>query len=258
VSKIKLTKEQLFSYIKHKSGDINLDFNHDPAQNAGPVILKYGTGARSDDAGGKVQGGHVYWLDETTAVWTKAQWADEASMGAGNLLGLALGKFGTYEGTPETVGMLINGVATTAIFGTGPVGAPLWGSYNAAGRMASAPPSANGVRIFQKLGHALGYRLTPSGYVETIVSFTPSLEFATTSIGSGGGGGETNTASNVGAGDGLFKQKAGVDLEFKTLVEGSNITLTAGTDEVTIASTGGGGADCDDASCIMAQQMLGG
>ena len=41
-----------------------------------------------------------------------------------------------------------------------------------------------------------------------------------------GGGGEVNTASNLGAGDGLYAQKVGVDLQFKSLTEGANITLT--------------------------------
>jgi hypothetical protein len=54
----------------------------------------------------------------------------------------------------------------------------------------------------------------------------------------GGGGGETNTASNVGtAGVGIFKQKTGVDLELKKLNAGSSkVTITddTGNSEVDI------------------------
>jgi hypothetical protein len=45
------------------------------------------------------------------------------------------------------------------------------------------------------------------------------------------------TASNQGAGAGVFKQKTVNDLEFKTLVAGSDITITAGTNDLTIATT---------------------
>jgi hypothetical protein len=50
--------------------------------------------------------------------------------------------------------------------------------------------------------------------------------------------GEDNTASNVGAGEGVFAQKSGVDLEFKSLVAGSNVTLTSDADEITINAAG--------------------
>ena len=47
---------------------------------------------------------------------------------------------------------------------------------------------------------------------------------------------EINTASNVGTGTGLFAQKSTYDLQFKSLVAGSNVTITSSSTEVTIAA----------------------
>jgi hypothetical protein len=52
--------------------------------------------------------------------------------------------------------------------------------------------------------------------------------------------GEVNTASNVGGGNGVYKQKTGVNLEMKTLVAGTNTTITPVGDTLVFASTGGG------------------
>jgi hypothetical protein len=47
---------------------------------------------------------------------------------------------------------------------------------------------------------------------------------------------EINTASNLGAGTGIFAQKSTYDLQFKSIVAGSNITVTNNSTTVTIAS----------------------
>jgi len=53
------------------------------------------------------------------------------------------------------------------------------------------------------------------------------------------GSGEDNTGANVGAGTGtIFRDKIGVTLNFKTLIGGTNITVTDNADDVTISSTG--------------------
>jgi len=51
---------------------------------------------------------------------------------------------------------------------------------------------------------------------------------------------ESTTASNLGnVGEGIFHQKAGADLQFKKLVSGANITLTASTNGITVNALGG-------------------
>ena len=70
-----------------------------------------------------------------------------------------------------------------------------------------------------------------------------------TSAGSGvasnlltGGGGEANTASNLGIGNGLFAQKSGVDLQFKSLTStGGTISFITGSTTLNLESyfTGG-------------------
>ncbi len=54
--------------------------------------------------------------------------------------------------------------------------------------------------------------------------------------GAGGGGGEANTASNLGAGTGVFAQKNGTDLEFKSLTAGTAIQLTPSGAEIQITN----------------------
>lgn len=52
----------------------------------------------------------------------------------------------------------------------------------------------------------------------------------------GGGGGEANTGANVGGGVGnVFRDKTGVTLNFRTLVQGASMLLTQAADTVTVA-----------------------
>ena len=51
--------------------------------------------------------------------------------------------------------------------------------------------------------------------------------------------GEANTATNLGTGQGVFSTKSGVDLRFKTLLEGGNITITDLGNELAITAASG-------------------
>lgn len=62
---------------------------------------------------------------------------------------------------------------------------------------------------------------------------------ATTSLGLGGGSGETNTASNLGTGYGVYSTKVGVDLRFLSLTAGTGITMSTSSTNLTINSTAG-------------------
>lgn len=64
-------------------------------------------------------------------------------------------------------------------------------------------------------------------------------------VGSGGGGGsgEANTGSNVGTGSQVFKTKVGVDLQFRSLVAGSGISITQSANEILIGLTAGPGTE---------------
>ena len=107
-----------------------------------------------------------------------------------------------------------------------------------AGEVNTGSNVGGGEGIFSgKSGVDLQFKsLTSTGGTVTI-----SSTGATVNLENAAGGGETNTASNVGGGNEVFKQKTGVDLEFRTLVAGTNVTITSGATTLTINASGGGG-----------------
>jgi len=82
-------------------------------------------------------------------------------------------------------------------------------------------------------GAPIGGEAAVIDYLAPLVGFDPA-----------GGGGEANTQTNQGAGQGtLALPKVGVDLPIKTILAGTNITVTNNADTVEIASTDTGEAN---------------
>lgn len=59
----------------------------------------------------------------------------------------------------------------------------------------------------------------------------------------GAGGGESNDGTNVGTGAGVYKDKSGATLRFRSLTAGSGISIDVGADEIEITATGGSGTE---------------
>ena len=101
---------------------------------------------------------------------------------------------------------------------------------------AAAVDGANvgtGESVFKaKNGNNLEFRkLDTSGAGQhfEIATVGDSIEFKNTA--------EINTASNIGAGEVLFAQKMNEDLQFKSIVAGTNIAISSDADTVTIDAT---------------------
>jgi hypothetical protein len=156
--------------------------------------------------------------------------------------GSGKGAFYTEEVSGVTEGFYVDSVGNaTQITNGGAMKIPTAavGEVNTASTVT--PPSGvvsypltlpkDGVNLpFKGLKAGTNVTLSPTAtHIEVNAVFPPSV-------------GEANTASNVGAGGvGIFKQKTGLDLEFRKIRAGSNVTVNIlPSDEIEISAAGGG------------------
>lgn len=91
--------------------------------------------------------------------------------------------------------------------------------------------TGSGSKVYkQKSGVTFEFRTLTGGSNVTVTENSNDIEISANVAG------ESNTASNVGGGEQIFKQKSGVDLQFRTLIPGSNITLTQNSNDIEIGT----------------------
>jgi len=95
-------------------------------------------------------------------------------------------------------------------------------------------------------------------YKQVTTNMIPGLNAILATIGTGGSGGESNTASNLGTpsatNQGWYASKSGVDLQFRSLQIGPNLTLTSNANsirlDVTLSTNSGTVVSVDGGSSL--------
>lgn len=112
---------------------------------------------------------------------------------------------------------------------------------------SSYVPGSSSLHVFRN-----GIFLTEDEYVETSTNTITLAEPAVTgdiisvvpvAVSGTSASGSAVTGSNVGTGTGVYKGKVGETLSFKTLVAGSNVTISGSENEVTISASSSGSTD---------------
>ena len=104
--------------------------------------------------------------------------------------------------------------------------------------VTDATNRGNGTNVFGgNTGGTLGFRSLVGGTNISLSSTSDEVTIDADSVG------EKNTASNTGSGAGLFKEKAGVDLVFRSLTTSGALAVTENSDTVSLAAPW---ADPDD------------
>lgn len=105
----------------------------------------------------------------------------------------------------------------------------------ASGETNTASNLGTGVGVFgQKVSADLQFKSLIAGSNMTFTSDATSITI------NGAAPGETNTGANLGAGTGVYATKSGTTLQFKSLVAGSNVTMSNDANTVTVNTVPGG------------------
>ena len=109
------------------------------------------------------------------------------------------------------------------------------GGVSTSGESNTASNVGTGQGVFaNKIGVDLQFRtLLATGSI-SLISGSNEITISGSAIG------ETNTASNTGSGEGVFANKVGVDLRFRTLLATGSISLISGSNAITISASVGG------------------
>jgi len=101
----------------------------------------------------------------------------------------------------------------------------------------SASNTGSGIGTFsEKQGTTFIFK-SISGSGGVVVSSSNGTIIISSSITSGSGTGETNTASNTGSGEGVFANKVGVDLRFRSLSGSGAVSILSSSQSITISSS---------------------
>jgi hypothetical protein len=133
--------------------------------------------------------------------------------------------------TPSFSTVFANVVSGTTVSGNS-INASSSLTLNGINVVTSGTSSGTGFAIFNsKNGNNLVFN-TISGLGSATVNYSNGLITI-----SGTDTGEVNTASNIGSGQGVFAQKSGVDLQFRSLLGAGSVSLISGINTITISGT---------------------
>jgi len=143
---------------------------------------------------------------------------------------LATDKVGDWNWTSSFIYILLEISAGVFEWRTSPMTNFTGGGGGGETNTSSNSGAGDGLAL-PKVGVDMPFKSLTAGTNITLTASATEIEINST----GGGSGETNTSSNSGTGAGLALPKVGVDMPFKSLTAGSNITITESATEIELA-----------------------